>query len=153
MAPPRSSGLILHDARAEMNDGVLTASSSRFTANGLTSSGAKVNGISASNLRLRNEKNSFAGSIASVKANEVTAADMHVKDVSANNIDFAATPAGTSVNIKEILVGGIKRLGRRSCQLQHRRRSPVGARRDESKAQPRTSLPAQSSSPTVNWKT
>ena len=100
-------GLILHDARAEMNDGVLTASSSRFTANGLTSAGAKVNGISATNLRLRNEKKAFAGSIASAKANEVTAADMHVKDVSANNIDFAATPAGTSVNIKEVILGGV----------------------------------------------
>ncbi len=99
-------GLILHDARAEMNDGVLTASASQFTANGLTASGAKVNGISASKLHLRNEKNSFAGTIDNVKAGEITAADAHVKDVKANAVDFAATPAGTNVNIKEVLIGG-----------------------------------------------
>ena len=45
------TGLILRDARAEMNDGVLTASSSQFTANGLAASGAKVNGITASDLQ------------------------------------------------------------------------------------------------------
>ncbi len=99
-------GLILHDARAEMNDGVLTASASQFTANGLTTSGAKVNGISASKLRLRNEKNSFAGTIDNAKAGEITAADAHAKEVKANAIDFAASPTGTNVNIKEVLVGG-----------------------------------------------
>ena len=34
------TGLILRDARAEMNDGVLTASSRQFNANGLVASGA-----------------------------------------------------------------------------------------------------------------
>ncbi|HEU5460627.1 MAG TPA: hypothetical protein VFU83_09030, partial [Pyrinomonadaceae bacterium] len=47
------TGLILRDARAEMNDGVMTASSSQFTANGLTASGARVDGITASDLRVR----------------------------------------------------------------------------------------------------
>jgi len=41
------TGLILRDARAEMNEGVLTASSSQFAANGLVASGARVNGITA----------------------------------------------------------------------------------------------------------
>ena len=104
-------GLILHDARAEMKDNVLTASSGLFTANGLTTSGARINGISASNLRLRNEKNSFAGSIASARASEAIAADTIVKDVRANVIEFAATPAGTTVNIKEVIVGGVNALG------------------------------------------
>src|SRR5882762_9966153 len=45
-------GLILRDAQAEMKDKVLTASASQFTANGLTTAGARVAGISASNLRL-----------------------------------------------------------------------------------------------------
>lgn len=105
------AGLILHDAQAEMKDGVLTASSSQFTANGLTTAGAKVTGISASNLRLRNEKNSFAGSVASVRAHEVIATDTHVKDVKANGIDFKATPAATNVNIREVLVGGVSAFG------------------------------------------
>jgi hypothetical protein len=39
------AGLILRDARAEMNEGVLTATASQFNAKGLTASGAKVNGI------------------------------------------------------------------------------------------------------------
>src|SRR5687768_12589983 len=49
------TGLFLRDARAEMNKGVLTASSSQFNANSLVSSGAKVNGITASDLRVRNQ--------------------------------------------------------------------------------------------------
>lgn len=104
-------GLILHDAQAEMKDGALTASASQFTASGLTASGVRVTGINAANLRLRNEDKSFHGSIASVKAAEVIAPDTHVKGVTANGIDFKATPAGTSVNIKDVLVGGVSTRG------------------------------------------
>ena len=100
-------GLILHDTRAEMNRDVLTASSSRFTADGLTSSGARASGISAVNLRLRNENKSFTGSVASARINEAGASDIHAKDISANNIDFTATPAGTNVNIREVILGGV----------------------------------------------
>jgi translocation and assembly module TamB len=99
-------GLILQDARAEMKDDVLTASSRTFTAKGVTSSGAKVNGISASDLRVRNEKGSFFGTIASLKAGEVATSDTRVKDVKANNIDFRGTPGGTNINIKDVIVGG-----------------------------------------------
>src|SRR5689334_352529 len=82
------TGLILHDARAEMNDGVLTASSSQFNANGLTASGAKVNGIMASDLRLRNQNDVTTGTIASVKAGTVTASGATVKGVTANDIQI-----------------------------------------------------------------
>ncbi len=58
------TGLILQDARAEMNDGVLTASSSQFSANSLTSSGARANGITASDLRVRSENNVTTASVA-----------------------------------------------------------------------------------------
>ncbi len=101
------TGLILSDARAEMKDEVLNASSARFTANEVTSSGAKASGISAANLRVRNEKHAFAGSIASVDAREASVGEAHAKDIKANDIDFAATPAGTNVNIKEVTVGGV----------------------------------------------
>lgn len=104
-------GLILHDARAEMNDGVLTASSRQFTANSLSTSGARITGISASDLRLRNEQKSFTGSIASASAKEAIASDTHIKGVKANVIDFSATSAGTKVNIKEVVVGGVDALG------------------------------------------
>jgi hypothetical protein len=49
------AGLILSDARAEMNDGVLTASSSQFRASGISASGTKVNGVTASDLRIPSE--------------------------------------------------------------------------------------------------
>src|SRR6185503_7602843 len=49
------TGLILRDARAEVNEGVLTASSNQFAANSLVASGARVNGITASDLRLRRQ--------------------------------------------------------------------------------------------------
>src|SRR6267142_1410577 len=67
------TGLILHDARAEMSDGVLTLSSPRFTANGLASSGAKANGISASGLRFRGEGKTINGSVTKVTTREVVA--------------------------------------------------------------------------------
>src|SRR6185437_14788936 len=51
------TGLILRDARAQMNEGVLNAQSSQFTADGLSAGGAKVNGITASNLQFKNQNN------------------------------------------------------------------------------------------------
>ena len=99
------TGLILHDARAEMNDGVLTASSNQFTANGLTASGAKVNGITASNLRLRNQNDVTTGSIASVKAGTVTASGAEVKGVTANDIQIDSRGGVSSVVVKNVQVG------------------------------------------------
>ena len=99
------TGLILHDARAEMNDGVLTASSNQFTANGLTASGAKVNGITASNLQLRNQNDVTTGSIASVKAGTVTASGAEVKGVTANDIQIDSRGGVSSVVVKNVQVG------------------------------------------------
>ncbi|HEY8410504.1 MAG TPA: hypothetical protein VIK76_03850, partial [Pyrinomonadaceae bacterium] len=65
------TGLILRDARAAMNQGKLTASASQFTANGLTASGAKVNGVTASDLRARRENDVTTATIANVKAGTV----------------------------------------------------------------------------------
>src|SRR6185503_15329582 len=73
------TGLILHDARAEMNEGVLTASSSQFAANGLVGSGASVNGITASDLRVRRQDNVTVASVANVKAGNITASGAQVK--------------------------------------------------------------------------
>src|SRR5882724_8940577 len=66
------TGLILQDARAEMNDGVLTASSSQFSAGSLTASGARANGITASDLRLRNENKVTTASVSRFKAGTIT---------------------------------------------------------------------------------
>lgn len=105
------TGLILRDARAEMNDGVLTASSNQFTANGLTASGAKVDGITASNLQVKNQNNVTTGSIASVKAGTITASGAQVKGVTANNIELTARDNVTSVVVKEVQVGATSAAG------------------------------------------
>src|ERR1043166_5901084 len=105
------SGLILHDARAEMNDGVLTASSSQFTANGLAASGAKVNGITASNLQVRNQNEVTTGTIASVKAGSITASGAEVKGVTANNISLEDRSGVTRVVVKGVQVGATSAAG------------------------------------------
>jgi translocation and assembly module TamB len=105
------TGLILHDARAEMNEGVLTASSSQFTANGLAASGAKVNGITASNLQVRNQNDVTTGTIASVKAGTISASGAQVKGVTANNIQLEDRGGVTSVVVKDVQVGATSAAG------------------------------------------
>ncbi len=105
------TGLILRDARAEMNEGVLTASSSQFTANALAASGAKVDGITASDLRVRNEKNVTTASISSVKAGTITASGAQVKGVTANNVDVVDRDGVTSVVVKDVQVGATSAAG------------------------------------------
>ncbi|HEY6122551.1 MAG TPA: hypothetical protein VIV66_21525, partial [Pyrinomonadaceae bacterium] len=104
-------GLILHDSRAELKDGVLTASSSQFTANSLKSSSANVNGVIASDLRLRSENDVTTATIASVKAGAVTAANTHVNGVTAKNIDAVNRHGVTSVVVKEVQVGAATAAG------------------------------------------
>ncbi|MGI9168413.1 MAG: translocation/assembly module TamB domain-containing protein [Pyrinomonadaceae bacterium] len=105
------AGLILSDARAEMNDGVLTASSSQLRAGGMTTSGARVNGITASDLRLRNQNNATTATIANVKAGTVAASGANVNGVTANNIDIASRDGVTSVVVKDVQVGAINAAG------------------------------------------
>src|SRR5689334_785229 len=105
------TGLILHDARAEMNEGILNARSSQFTANGLSAGAAKVNGITASNLQFKNQNNVTTGSIASVKAGNVTASGAQVKGVTANNVDITNRDGVTSVVVKDVQVGATTAAG------------------------------------------
>ena len=105
------TGLILRDARAEMNKGVLTASSSQFTANGLVASGAKVNGITASDLRARNQDDVTTASVASVKAGQVTASGARVEGVTANGVDIVDRAGVTSVVVKSVQVGATSAAG------------------------------------------
>jgi len=105
------TGLILHDARAEMNEGVLTASSSQFTANGLAASGARVDGITASDLRARKQNDVTNASIASVKAGTIKASGAQVKGVTANNINIEDRGGVTSVVVKDVQVGATSAAG------------------------------------------
>src|SRR5215217_6067614 len=98
------TGLILHDARAEMNEGVLTVQSGQFTANGLVTAGAKVNGITASNLQVRNQNNITTGTIASVKAGTISVSGAQVKGVTANNVQLEDRGGVTSVVVRDVQV-------------------------------------------------
>lgn len=105
------TGLILRDARAEMNDGVLTASSNQFTADGLAASGAKVNGITASNLQIRKQNDVTTGTIANVKAGTISASNAQVKGVTANNIELTDRGGVTSVVVRDVQVGATSAAG------------------------------------------
>ena len=105
------TGLILQDARAEMNDGVLTASSSRFSANGLTASGTRVNGITATDLRVRSENKVTTAGVAKVKAGTIVAKGAKVNGVTANNIDIVNRDGVTSVVVKDLQIGATSASG------------------------------------------
>lgn len=105
------TGLILKDARAEMNDGVLTASSSQFSANGLTASGVRANGITASDLRVRSAGNVTTASVAKVKAGTIVGSGAKVDGVTANNVDIVSRDGVTSVVVKDVQVGATSAAG------------------------------------------
>jgi translocation and assembly module TamB len=105
------TGLILRDARVEVNEGVLNAHSNQFTASGLSAGGAKVDGITASNLQFRNQNNVTTGTIANVKAGTVSAQGAQVKGVTANNIDITDRDGVTSVVVKDVQVGATSAAG------------------------------------------
>jgi translocation and assembly module TamB len=105
------TGLILRDARVEMNEGVLTAQSNQFTANGLAAGGAKVDGVTASNLQFKNQNNVTTGTISNVKAGAVSASGAKVKGVTANNIDITDRDGVTSVVVKDVQVGATSAAG------------------------------------------
>lgn len=105
------AGLILMDARAELNDGLLTASSSQLRANGLTSSGTRVNGITATDLRLRSQNDVTTGTVASVKAGTIEASGTKVNGVTASNVDISSRGGVTSVVVKQVQVGATSAAG------------------------------------------
>jgi translocation and assembly module TamB len=105
------TGLILQDARAEMNNGVLTASSSQFSAGGLTASGARANGITASDLRLHSENNVTTASVSKLKAGTIVGSGARIQGVTANNVDIVSRDGVTSVVVKDVQVGATSAAG------------------------------------------
>jgi translocation and assembly module TamB len=103
--------LILRDARAEMNDGVLTASSSQFSANSATASGARVDGITASGLQVRNARDVTTATVASVKAGNVSASGAQVQGVTVNKIEVVDRGGVTSVAVNDVQVGATSAAG------------------------------------------
>jgi translocation and assembly module TamB len=105
------TGLILQDVRAEMNDGVLTGSSSQFVANSLAASGARANGITAADLRLRSENNVTTATVSRVKAGTIVGSGARVNGVTANNVDIVSREGVTSVVVKDVQVGATSAAG------------------------------------------
>jgi autotransporter translocation and assembly factor TamB len=99
------TGLIMQDARAEMNDGVLTASAARFIAQSLSTSGMRANGLTASDLRMRSQDGVTTASVAQVKAGTITGSGAKVNGVTANAVDIASRGGVTSVVVKQVQVG------------------------------------------------
>jgi translocation and assembly module TamB len=105
------AGLILHDARAEMKDGVLTASSSSFSAGSVKSSGANVGGLTVSDLRVKNENGVTTGSAAGVKAGTISGRDLKVNGVTTKKIDVVDRQGVTSVNVNDVQIGAASAAG------------------------------------------
>ncbi len=105
------TGLILRDARAEMNEGLLTASASQFNAKGMAASGAKVEGVTASDIRVRNQNKVTTATVASVKAGNISASGATVKGVTANNLGLTDREGVTSIVVKNVQVGATSAAG------------------------------------------
>jgi len=102
------TGLILRDARAEMHDGVLTASAPQLTGTGLTTKTARVQGgIQANDVRVRSAGGVTTATIASAKAGKIQAANATVNGVTAKSIDVNSRGSVTNVTIKEVQVGAV----------------------------------------------
>jgi len=106
------TGLILRDARAEYNDGVITASAPQFNGSSLTTGTAKVqNGIQANDLRVRIEDGKAAATIASAKAGKIQSGETTINGVTAKGIDIKNEGATTNVTVKEVQVGEANAFG------------------------------------------
>jgi translocation and assembly module TamB len=99
------TGLILRDARAELNDGVLTASAPQFLADMLKTSGASIQGITASDIRVRSQNDVTTATVASVRAGTVSASGSQVKGLTASNLDISSQGGVTSVVVRQVQVG------------------------------------------------
>jgi translocation and assembly module TamB len=105
------TGLILRDAHAEMKGDLLTASSTQFSANGLSASGTKVEEITAFDLRVRNQNQITTATVSTVKAGRISASGATVQGVTANNIDVVDRDGVTSVVVKDVQVGATSASG------------------------------------------
>lgn len=106
------TGLILRDARAEYNDGVITASAPQFNGSSLTTNTAKVqNGIQANDLRVRIENGKTTATIASAKAGKIQSGETTINGVTAKAIDIRNEGDTTNVTVKEVQVGEANAFG------------------------------------------
>jgi len=105
------TGLILRDARAELRDGVLTASSAQASANSVSGSGANAGGVQINDVRVRSENGTTSATIASAKTGPVKGRDVNVSSIAANNIEAVSKNGVTNVNVKSLQVGSLTAMG------------------------------------------
>ncbi len=101
------AGLILADAVAESRDDVLTVSANRGSAKSVRLSDANVNGVQASDFRLRSENGVTNATVKSISSKEVTAKDARIKDVTASDIAAVDRDGTTNVTVGKVIVGAI----------------------------------------------
>jgi translocation and assembly module TamB len=112
------TGLILRDARAEYNDGVITASAPQFNGSSLTTKTAKVqNGIQANDLRVRIENGKTTANIASAKAGKIQSGETTINGVTAKTIDIKSEGDTANVTVKEVQVGEANAFGAQTGSL------------------------------------
>src|SRR3989440_2739653 len=106
------TGLIVREARAELRDGVLTASAPQINGSSLTSSTAKVqNGIQANDLRVKIENGKTSATIATAKAGKIQSGDTTVSGVTAKAIDIKSDGNVTNVTVQQVQVGEANAFG------------------------------------------
>jgi len=106
------AGLILHDARAEYRNEILTASARDVTGNGLSSKDVKVTGgVKASDLRVKVENGVSTATIASAKAGKIEATNASFNNLNIKNIEVSNRGNASVITLKEAQIGDVQALG------------------------------------------
>ncbi|MCA1591163.1 MAG: translocation/assembly module TamB [Acidobacteria bacterium] len=113
------TGLIAHDAVAELREGQLTGSAKTFSASGLNASGAQAGGVQASNVRFaRGENGATQVSASGASAGTVRASGATIKGVTASGVEAKINPDNSaSVSVDQLRVGGLDAEGAHTGSL------------------------------------
>src|ERR1043166_9487363 len=113
------NGLILKDALAEMRDGELSGSAQAASASSLVAQGARVGGLSASDVHFtRGGDGRTSVKVASAHAGSVVSGSSTLNGVQASGVDATINPdSSASVRIERVNVGGVSAAGARTGSL------------------------------------
>lgn len=105
------AGLMLSDARAEMQGDVITANVGRANAGRVNSSGMTLTGAQVSDVRVRNEKGATAATIGNLQAGTLTSSGARVNGLAASNVEITDRDGTTNVTTGALRVNGIDAAG------------------------------------------
>jgi autotransporter translocation and assembly factor TamB len=113
------NGLILKDALAEMRDGELSGSAQALSASSLVAQGARVGGLSASDVHFtRGGDGRTSVKAASARAGSVVSGNSTLNGVQASGVDATINPdSSASVTVERVNVGGVNAAGARTGSL------------------------------------